>query len=172
MTTIFVQFADATETVVVATFGCSQDANEYPNQGEIDATDLRYLAFSNPSATVPGAKAAQIAALNSAYQAAITAPVSYTTAAGTTATFNQDATAKSNLQNAMLASEKAGTWPLNLWLSAGGEAVTPFTYADLQGLAAAMEAVDAPDYTQLLSLVAQVNAATTVAAVQAVVWPQ
>jgi hypothetical protein len=116
------------------------------------------------------AQAAQTALLNAAYQAAITAPISYTTAAGTTAIFNQTETAKANLQDALLASEKAGVWSLNVWQSAAGAIVTPFTYADLQGLAAAMEAVDAPDYQTLLGLLAQVAAATTVEAVQAVVW--
>jgi hypothetical protein len=116
------------------------------------------------------AQASQIASLNAAYQTAIIAPVSYTTAAGTTATFNQDATAKGNLSSALLAGEKAGTWPLNLWLNTAGQPVTPFIYADLQGLAAAMEAVDAPDYQKLLTLIAEVNAATTVAAVQTVTW--
>jgi hypothetical protein len=116
------------------------------------------------------AQATQTALLNAAYQAAIVAPVSYTTAAGATAVFNQTETAKENLQDALLASEKAGAWSLNVWQSAAGAIVTPFTYADLQGLAAAMEAVDAPDYQTLLGLLAQVAAATTVEAVQAVAW--
>lgn len=125
-----------------------------------------------PSAAqlLAAAQAAQIATLNAAYQAASVAPVSFTTAAGATASFNQDATAKSNLQDALLASEKSGTWPINLWLSVAGISIAPFTYADLQGLAAAMEAVDAPDYQVLLTLIAQVNAATTIAGVQAVAW--
>jgi hypothetical protein len=135
----------------------------------------------NEVLTVPAAKTAaellaaaqstQTALLNAAYESAITAPVSYTTEAGTTAVFNQNAVAKANLQNALLASQKSGVWTINLWLSASGVSVTPFTYADLQGLAAAMEAIDAPDYQLLLELIAQVNAATTVASVQAVVWP-
>lgn len=116
------------------------------------------------------AQSAQIATLNAAYQTAINAPVSFTNAAGTAATFNQDATAKGNLQDALLASEKSGVWSINLWLTTSGTPVTPFTYADLQGLAAAMDAVDAPDYQQLLTLISQVNAATTITAVQAIVW--
>lgn len=117
------------------------------------------------------AQTTQTALLNAAYQAAIIAPVSYTTAAGTTAVFNQTETAKANLQDALLASEKASAWSLNVWQAASGAIVTPFIYVDLQGLAAAMEAVDAPDYQTLIGLLAQVAAATTVEAVQAVVWP-
>jgi hypothetical protein len=128
-------------------------------------------AAPTAAALLAAAQNTQIAVLNAAYEAAINAPVSFTTAAGVTGTFNQDSTAKANLQDAMLASEKTGVWPINLWLTAAGSPVTPFTYADLQGLAVAMEAIDAPDYQQLLTLIGQVGAATTVAAVQAIVWP-
>lgn len=142
-------------------------------QGQWYVSDGALAAVPALSAAelLAAAQVAQTTVLNAAYEAAIEAPVSFTTAAGTTAVFNQNAVAKSNLQNAMLASEKSGTWSINLWLSAVGVAITPFTYADLQGLAEAMEAVDAPDYQQLLQLLAEVNAATTVEAVQAVVWP-
>ncbi|MFM0165653.1 hypothetical protein PQR39_35125 [Paraburkholderia sediminicola] len=143
------------------------------NQGQWYVSDGALAPVPPPTAAelLAQAQAAQTAILSAAYAAAINAPVSYTTAAGTTAVFNQNAVAKANLQNAMLASEKSGEWAINLWLSASGAPVTPFTYADLQGLAAAMEAIDAPDYQLLLQLIAQANAATTVAAVQAVVWP-
>ena len=116
------------------------------------------------------AKAAQIASLQAAYQRALTAPVSYTTKAGTTATFAQDATTVSNLQDALLGSQASQTWSINLWLDVSGSPVSPFTFADLQGLAAAMESADTPKFTELLTLIAQVNAATTIAAVQAIIW--
>jgi hypothetical protein len=143
------------------------------------------LTEGPPSETTPGvwvqtwvqsaiplatAQATQSALLQAAYEAAITAPVSYTTAAGTASTFKQDATAKSNLQDAILASQKSESWPINLWLDSTGTSITPFTYADLQGLAAAMEAVDAPDFQGLLALLSQVNTATTVDEVAEVVW--
>jgi hypothetical protein len=116
------------------------------------------------------AQVAQITKLTAAYEAAITAPVSYTTVGGATATFTQSATNTQNLQNALVASAKSQSWPLNLWLNSSGQPVTPFTYADLQGLAAAMEAADTPEYMDLLTKVAAVNAATTVAAVQSVTF--
>ena len=59
---------------------------------------------------------------------------------------------------------------MNLWQDKTGAVVTPFTYADLQGLAAAMEAADTPQYVHLLTLIAAVTAATTLAAVAAVSW--
>lgn len=117
------------------------------------------------------AQAEQIATLTASYEAAITAPVSFTTAAGTLAIFNQTDVAKSNLQNAILGSQASGKWAINLWLDVNSNPVTPFTYADLQGLAAAMEAIDAPDYQELLTLIGEVTVATSVSAVQAVVWP-
>jgi hypothetical protein len=72
MTSIFVQFADSTETAVVAAFACPQDATEYPYQGEIDDTDARYVAFANPASTLSGARTAQIAVLTAACAATLT----------------------------------------------------------------------------------------------------
>jgi len=45
---MFVQFSDETETLVIAVFGGEQDRDTFPNQGEIEADDPRYLAFINP----------------------------------------------------------------------------------------------------------------------------
>lgn len=47
---MFVQFADATQTKVVSIFSGPQDEIEYPNQGVIEDTDARYLAFVNAPA--------------------------------------------------------------------------------------------------------------------------
>ena len=146
------------------------DSSQVPAGATPITAEQFATAATVPVLTLEQAQAAQIDTLNAAYQAAITAPVSYTNAAGATATFNQDSTAKSNLQNALLASQKSQTWPLGLWLDVSGRPITPFTYADLQGLAEAMEAADTPDYQKLLTLIGQVSAATTVEAVQAVVW--
>ena len=137
------------------------------------AVDSAFTSFAtppDPATVLANAKGAQSAQLQAAYQAAILAPVSFTTAAGVTANFAQDATAKANLQDALAGSEKSSAWALNLWLDVNGATVTPFTYGDLQGLAAAMEAYDVPKYSELLALLAQVNSATTPAAVNAVVW--
>lgn len=45
-----VQFNDGTKTVIVASFGCPQDPEVFPNQGEVDNDDPRYLAFTGRSA--------------------------------------------------------------------------------------------------------------------------
>ena len=48
MTTVFVQFSDSSQTKVQTVFGCAQDHAAWPNQGEIEDTDNRYLAFITP----------------------------------------------------------------------------------------------------------------------------
>lgn len=45
-----VQFSDETKTVILALFGCPQDSEVFPNQGEVDSDDPRYLAFTGQSA--------------------------------------------------------------------------------------------------------------------------
>lgn len=47
----FVQFSDASQTVVVSVFGCVQDETFFPNQGEVEDDDPRYLQFINPQPT-------------------------------------------------------------------------------------------------------------------------
>ena len=121
-----------------------------------------------PGPSLQVAQQLQIAVLNNAYQTAITSPVVFTNAAGTTATFPQTDSAKKNLASCITTGSAA--WTYNFWLDVNNQPITPFTYTDLQNLAAAFEAVEVPDFQKLLSLIAAVNAATTVADVQAVVW--
>jgi hypothetical protein len=118
--------------------------------------------------TLAQTQATQINALNASYQAAITAPISFTTTAGVTATFPQDAQAKTYLNQCLVAGAASKVWPLNLWLDVSGTPVSPFTYADLQNLASAMELAELPEYHDLLTKIAAVQAASTVADVQAI----
>lgn len=53
---IFVQFKDARQEVIVASFSCEQDAGVFPNQGTVNSEDPRYLAFA---ATLPAQSLAQ-----------------------------------------------------------------------------------------------------------------
>lgn len=62
MTTVNVQFTDASETVVKAVFACEQDPAVYLNQATLDSTDARYQAFVNPASTAAGKAAAAMAA--------------------------------------------------------------------------------------------------------------
>jgi hypothetical protein len=56
MTSIYVQFSDASKTKLVSIFGAPQDATAWPNQGVVDSSDPRYLAYyqSVPSAALLG----------------------------------------------------------------------------------------------------------------------
>lgn len=62
MTTIYVQFEDATETKVISVFGVPQDVTVWPNQGAIEDTDPRYQDFVNPPETTAQKAAALLAA--------------------------------------------------------------------------------------------------------------
>lgn len=145
------------------------------NQG-VTLTELTAdEAAAAQAPTLAQAQATQIATLQADYVAAVSAPVSFKNAAGVTSTYPAGNTLISNGMTAqqMLSTILAGgasAWTLGKWLDTNGVAQT-FTFADVQGLAAAVEAVDAPDYMQLVALIAQVQAATTVAAVQAIAWP-
>lgn len=120
--------------------------------------------------TLDEARTMQIALLRSAYQAAIQQPVSFTTAAGHTDTFAADTSGVNNLEAMLTAYAAIQSFPLNLWLNDSGLPVTPFVYADLQGLAQAIADQATPDYQELLSKISAVMVAETVAAVHAVIW--
>lgn len=45
MTTINVQFSDATETTIVSYFAGPQDPAVFPNQGTVSQDDARYKTF-------------------------------------------------------------------------------------------------------------------------------
>ncbi len=44
---MFVQFSDSSESEVIAVFSCQQSESSYPNQGELDASDPRYVKYYN-----------------------------------------------------------------------------------------------------------------------------
>ena len=120
------------------------------------------------------AQASQIAALQSSYQAAISAPVSFKNAAGVTSTYafgNTLTMGGTNAQELLTQILAAGTadWKAGVWFDTAGVAQT-MTFADLQGLAAAFEAMETPDEQNLMTKIAEVQAATTVAAVEAITF--
>jgi hypothetical protein len=45
MTSIFVQFSDASQESVISAFSCPQNIEAWPNQGEIDSSDPRWKAY-------------------------------------------------------------------------------------------------------------------------------
>lgn len=170
MTAVYVQFSDASQKTVVAVFGCQQDQTAYPNQAIIDAGDARYQAFVNPTSTLPGAQAAQIAALATSYLNAIQQPVSYTSKGGITKTYQADPQSIANLSQMLLAFQATGTVPSGFYWIAADNTQVPFAYADMQGLAQVMGTQGATAFQKFQGLKAQVSTSTTMAGVQSVTW--
>ncbi len=112
----------------------------------------------------------QIAILTEAYQTAISSTVGYTTTGGVTQTYQADPVSLGNLQDSMLALQKTAATPAGFYWVAADNTQVPFTYADLQGLATAIYMQGWTAFQHLQTQKAAVRAATTAAAVQAVVW--
>lgn len=154
---------------------CTQAQYENSSQYTVDASTTPPTIQQAPaSVLLTQAQATQIALLKNGYRSAINAPVTFTNAAGVTSTYPSGDTilingmrAKDLLAEVLSAGEAA--WTLGKWIDSNDVAQT-FTFSDLQGLAAEMEAAITLDYTDLVSKIAEVNAATTVSAVQAVTW--
>lgn len=124
--------------------------------------------------TLAQVQSQQIATLQAAYQAAINAPVEFKNSAGATSTYPagdvmslNGKTAAQNLSNCI--TPGADAWTMGHWLDANNVAQV-FAFADLQGLAAAMEAVEVLDWQDLVAKIAAVQAATTIAAVESITF--
>ena len=120
------------------------------------------------------AQAAQAIILQAGFQAAMALPVPFTNAAGVASSYpNMDTvsfngkTAMQNLETVINAG--AAAWTFKYWLDVNGDAQI-FTFADVQGLAAAMSAQDTPSELNLVSKIGQVQKATTVSAVQKIIF--
>lgn len=48
---LYVQFSDATETVIVSFFACPQDPKVWPNQGSIETNDARWKTYYDSQPT-------------------------------------------------------------------------------------------------------------------------
>ncbi|MDE3022970.1 MAG: hypothetical protein KGI54_14120, partial [Pseudomonadota bacterium] len=104
----------------------------------------------------------------------VNAPVTYKNAAGVTSTYPAGDTMQINGKTALQNLEAcldagSSAWTLGVWLDTNNVTQT-FTFADLQGLAAAMSAIDTLDWKDLLAKIAAVQAATTVTDVEAITF--
>ena len=114
-----------------------------------------------PAQTLAQAQAVQIALIEGAYQNAIQQPVTYMGA-----TFQADASS----QNVLAKSLFAGSVPSGFfWLDASNNQVV-MTFTQLQGLASAMLTQGHAAFAKKTGLKQQIRGATTVGAVQAIVW--
>lgn len=137
-------------------------------EGMTKLTDAQVAAARAPS--LAQEQAAQAAAMALAYQAAISAPVSFTTSGKVAKTYQADAQSRQNLSDMIAACAGAGATPAGFYWVAADNTQVPFTYADLQGLAAAIGAQGWASFQRLQAANAAIAAATSVSAAQAVAF--
>jgi hypothetical protein len=131
----------------------------------LDPTSPQWLAYE-----LAQAQAAQIAALEAAYTNAIAQPVAYKSVGGITKTFSATPQAISNVANMQLAFAPPNALPQGFYWVATDNTQVPFTYADIQGLAAALGTQGWNSFAHLQTQIAAVMAAPTAAAVQSINW--
>lgn len=116
-----------------------------------------------PGPSLDQVKAAKIVELTSAADAAIGGLVAYKNTQ-----FQADEAVSQSRLKGVLTAYTAATLPANFyWVDAGNNQV-PMTYADLQGLAAAMANQGWAAFEKLQTIKAQVNAASDIATVNAI----
>lgn len=109
--------------------------------------------------------------LTAAYVAAIAQNVSFTTGAGDSRMYQSDPVSISNASACMLGCLKAQAVPQGFYWVAADNTRVPFTFADLEGLAAALFVHGFTQFAKLQDLKVAVRAAATVDAVRAITWP-
>jgi len=115
-------------------------------------------------------QAAQRAAIDASYRTVVTADIAFTTAGGVTKMFQADPTSQTVLMQAVIGYNMAGSTPAGFCWKSSDNVMVPFTLADLQGMYAAMLTRGNTAFIERANLKAQINAATTPAAVQATNW--
>ena len=154
-------------TAIVCTQAQSQNWQQYAINL---ATTPPSIVSAPTSVLLAQSQITQIGILAGDYLNAIAQPVSFTTAAGVVKTYQADKVSVQNLIEMTLTFTKAGATPTGFYWVAQDSTQVPFAFADLQNLAAAIGAPGVVAYQHLQTLKADVLAATTVTAVQAVVW--
>ncbi len=136
----------------------------------VDLSTKQLVAGAVDVRLLQQAKDERMATLSGAYAAAIAQPVAFTTAAGVAQTYQGDPQSVSNAVSAMLGCQAAQAVPAGFFWLAADNSQVPFTYADLQGLAAALFQQGQAMFVKLQTLKAQVRAASTISAVDAIGW--
>lgn len=133
---------------------------------------LTWVAAGNPPATVSLSEAQQhqISQLFGSYTLAITQPVTYQSQANITKQYQTDSQSINNLSSMLLAFQSTQTVPQGFYWVALDNTQVPFTYQDMQNLAATIGTQGFTSFSKLQSLKAQVITATTVAQVQTITW--
>jgi hypothetical protein len=166
MTAVYVSFIDSAEVAINAVFRCAQDATEYPNQGQIDDADARYLAFIKPSSTLAGAKSNQLTTLAE----------DFASASGASVTDNNGVIWSGGMSSAV-----SIYGAVQLASAGGATSVTLFdasnlphvvTIAEGTAVAAIIGAAYQTVFAKYQGYKVAIAAATTIAAVQEIVWEE
>lgn len=118
-----------------------------------------------PGVTLAQAQAAQLALMDAAYEQAMQVTVAYM---GTT--FQADVASQDVLSKTLAALTPIGATPAGFYWTDSVNAQIPMTLAQLQGLAAAMMTQGWAAFQHKQAQKAAIRAATTVAAVQLIIW--
>lgn len=139
---------------------------------KLDANGCALLVTTAPTSAFLLAQAqnVQLGILAAAYDTAIQAVVSFTTAGGVTKTYQTDAGSQDVLVKTLQRCQAANSVPAGFYWVATDNTQVPFTLSDLQGLDAAIFIQGWTAFQNLQTKKAAVRAATTVAAVRAVTW--
>jgi hypothetical protein len=119
---------------------------------------------------LPNLRTKQIATLTAGYLEANAAVISFTDAAGVVDTYQADPGSITDLNNCLSGFRSAAAVPSGFYWRSATNANNAFTYADLVNLSAALATRGFANFAQLQTLKAQVMAATSASAVQAIVW--
>ena len=142
--------------------------------GTVLTTPTSLAPYTIPTPTtaqlLASAQTTQLNSLIASYANAIAQPVSYTSVAGVVKTYQADKQSRDNLVEMTAAYTKAAATPTGFYWIATDNTQVPFTFADLQQLAAVMGVPGWTAFQNLQTKKASVMAATTVSAVQLIVW--
>ena len=108
--------------------------------------------------------------IESAYAAAVTANISFTTGGGVTKIYQADTDSQSSLKDALIGFTPSGATPSGFYWRSLDNTNVPFTLADLQGLAQAMIGQGWAAFQKRINLLAQIAAATTTSQVESITW--
>jgi len=175
------QFFIDTVTNVVHAFGDNvvvKETNGVYSFATIDGnllnTPVTLQPYTPPALTesqlLAAAQAAQIAKLQADYQQAIQQPVNHTSKGGVTKEYQADAGSLAKLQSALLTFDAMQSTPSGFYWVAADNTQVLFTYADLQNLMQVLGMQAEAAFQHLQTLKNQVRTATSVAAIQAIVW--
>jgi hypothetical protein len=116
------------------------------------------------------AQESQKAAVDGAYALCVSADIEFKTASGVAKTFQADAGSQMVLMQATQGYRIAGAVPPNFFWKAADNTLVAFALADLEGLYVTVLGRGWAAFQKRATLKAEIDAATTVEAVQAIEW--